>query len=178
MKAVVVIASGLSVIAILAFVAVPMMAGNPGGRPLFVVGNFAGVSGTFLGSANPLRGIPGGGFPWVIAEGKAIVASNGELNVEVQGLVIDPANATAQAKGIAGINPLKYFFATLSCLEPSGTTTNVDTAAFPATTTGNATIEQTIARPSGCIAPLIFVRGSVTGDTTTPTGPWFAVSGY
>ncbi len=178
MRKLVGIAIGLSVIATLAVLAAPILAASPSGRPLFKDSSFAGVSGVYVGSANPLRGIPGGGFPWVIAEGKAALASNGELNVEVQGLVIDPANTTAQAKGVAGINPLKYFFATLSCLEPSGATINVDTAAFPATTTGNATIEQTIALPSSCIAPLVFVRGSVTGDTTTPTGPWFAVSGY
>ncbi len=177
MRAVVAIASGVSVIAILAFVAVPMMAGNPGGRPLFVVGSFAGVSGTFVGSANPLRGIPGGGFPWVIAEGHAKLDANGELDVEVQGLVIDPSNATAQARGIAGINPLKFFFATVSCLDSSGGTTNVNSATFPATSTGNATIEQVVSLPGSCFAPILFVRGTNTASSN-PSGPWFAVSGF
>ena len=178
MRKLVGIAIGLSVIATVAIVAAPLLAANPGGRPLFTVNSFAGVSGVYVGSANPLRGIPGGGFPWVLSEGKATLAANGRLDVEVEGLVIDPSNVTAQEKGIAGINPLKYFFATVSCLAPAGTTTHVDTVAFPATTTGNATIEQTIALPGSCFAPLVFVRGSVNGDSTTPTGPWFAVSGY
>ncbi len=178
MKKLIGIALSLSVIATLAVVAAPLLAASPLGKPLVTVDSFAGVTGVYVGAANPLRSIPGGGFPWVIAEGRATLRANGQLSVEVQGLVIDPSNATAQAKGLAGINPLKYFFATLSCLEPTGATTNVNTAAFPATSTGNSTIEQTITLPSSCIAPLVLVRGSVTGDTTTPTGPWFAVSGY
>ncbi len=177
MKSIVAAALGLSVIAILAFVAVPMMARNPGGRPLFVVDSFDGVSGIYLGPAHPLREIPGGGFPWVIAEGTARLSANGELEVEVQGLVIDPANATAQSKGIAGINPLKFFFATVSCLDNTGATTNVNSATFAATETGNATIEQTIGLPGSCFAPIVFVRGTNIASSD-PSGPWFAVSGF
>lgn len=178
MRKIIGIAIGLSVIATLGIVAMPLLAASPNGNAVFTVGGFAGVSGVYVGSAHPLRGIDGGGFPWVIAQGKAEVSANGHLVVEVQGLVIDPSNATAQAKGVAGVNPLKYFFATVSCLSPDGTTVNVNTAAFPATSMGNATMQQMVSLPSSCMAPLVFVRGSVSGETTTPTGPWFAVSGF
>ncbi len=175
MRKLVAIAVGLSAIAVLAVLTAPLLAADPSARPLFVGNSFAGVTGVYVGASTPLRGIPGGGFPWVIAEGKSKLSANGQLNVEVQGLVIDPSNATAQKDGLAGINPLPYFFATLSCLSNTGATVNVNTAAVSATTGGNATIEQTISLPPSCIAPLIFVRGSRTGSSS---GPWFAVSGY
>ena len=178
MRKIVGIAIGLSVIATLAVLAAPLLAAAPTGNPVFTDGSFAGVSGVYVGSSHPLRGIDGGGFPWVVTQGKAVLTSNGHLVVQVQGLVIDPSNATAQAKGVAGINPLPYFFATVSCLASDGTTVNMNTAAFPATTTGNATMQQMITLPGSCMAPLVFVRGSATGATATPTGPWFAVSGY
>lgn len=175
MKRLVVVAVGLSLIATLAVIATPLMAANPSSRALLVGSSFDAVSGSFVGSANPLRGIPGGGFPWVISEGRYQLKANGELEVEVEGLVIDPSNATAQSKGIAGINPLPFFFATLSCVDSSGAVTNVNTGAVSATRTGNATIDQTISLPSSCFAPLIFVRGSAAGSSS---GPWFAVSGF
>lgn len=178
MRTLVAVAIGLSVIASVAFVAAPLMAANPSARPLFTANSLIGVSGAFVGSANPLRDIPGGGFPWVIAEGKAKLMGNGQLMVEVEGLVIDPSNTTAQARGIAGINPLPYYFATLSCLSDTGAVTNINTATFPATTTGNATIEQTIALPMNCFAPLVFVRGSASASSNPTSGPWFAVSGF
>ncbi len=175
MRTVVAVAVGLTVIAVLAVVVAPLMAANPSARPVFTANSLVGVSGVFVGSANPLRGIAGGGFPWVLDEGRAMLLANGELSVEVQGLVIDPNNATAQAKGVAGINPLPYFFSTLSCRSNTGTITNVDTPTAPATRTGNATIEATVTLPSGCFAPLVFVRGSATGASV---GPWFAVTGF
>ena len=103
---------------------------------------------------------------------------NGRLTVEVEGLVIDPSNASAQERGIAGINPLPYFFATLSCRSGTDTVINLNTATFPATSGGNATIEQTLSLPATCFAPLVFVRGTATASTDPTAGPWFAVSGF
>ena len=145
------------------------------GKPLLGFNTLVGVSGAFVGSSMPLRNVPGGGFPWVISEGRAKVTSGGFLQVEVDGLVIDPNNATAQAKGIAGNNPIRHFFATLSCLDASGAVVNINSKAVPATTTGNASIEQYIPLPTACFAPILLVRGSPTG---TPSGPWFAASGF
>lgn len=175
MKRLVGIAVGLSVIASLAFVVAVPLAGNSSPKTVVVFGSFAGVSGVFLGSSTPVRGVPGGGFPWVISEGRAKLMANGQFEVEVEGLVIDPSNATAQAKGIAGINPLPFFFATISCLDNANAVTNVNTNPVPASSTGNAQIDQTVTLPASCFAPIVLVRGSPTG---TPNGPWFAVSGF
>jgi hypothetical protein len=175
LKRIVGIAVGLSVIASLAFVAAVPLTGKSSSKTVFVFGSFAGVSGVFVGSSVPMRGVPGGGFPWVIMEGKARLMASGEFEVEVEGLVIDPSNATAQAKGIAGTNPVPFFFATISCLDTTNTVTNINTSPVPASTSGNAQIDQTVTLPTSCLAPIVLVRGSPTGG---PSGPWFAVSGF
>ena len=174
MKRIVGLVLALSVIGALGLVAAIPLAMSSSGRVLVQFNDLAPEQGAFVGSTM-LRGIPSGGFPWVISEGTATVTFGGDLRVEVQGLVIDPSNATAQAKGLAGKNPAPFFFATLSCLDASGAVVNVNTATVPATSTGNASIEQGIALPSPCFAPLVFVRGSFTGASS---GPWFAVSGF
>ncbi len=175
MRRILILSAVLCVAAAVAIVAAVPPVSSSSGKTLFEFNTLVGVSGAFVGSSMPLRGIPGGGFPWIISEGKAKLTSGGLLQVEVEGLVIDPSNATAQAKGIAGMNPLGHFFATVSCLDATGTTVNINSDAVPATTTGNASIEQTVPLPSTCFAPIVFVRGSPTG---TPSGPWFAVSGF
>jgi hypothetical protein len=48
----------------------------------------APVAGTFVGTANPVRGVPGGGLPRVIAHGDGTLRSDGSLEVNVQGLVL------------------------------------------------------------------------------------------
>ena len=151
-------------------------AASSSGVKVFTFGRLVGVSGAFLGSSMPLRGVSGGGLPWVIAQGQAIFFANGRLVVEVNGLVIDPANLTAQKRGIAGTNPVPFFFATLSCLDNTGATVNTNTTtAAAATSTGNATMVDVLTPPSPCFAPIVLVRGSTTG---APSGPWFAASGF
>jgi len=126
-----------------------------------------GVSGPFVGNANPIRGISGGGLPWVISNGKGELKADGKLEVEVKGLVL-------AAGPLAGTNPVPNFRAILSCMTIDGTgnpaIVNLSTGDFPATTTGDAEIETTLDLPSSCFAPIIFV--------TSPTGSWFAVTGF
>ena len=52
---------------------------------------------------------------------------------------------------------------------PSAPTVNVETGLVPASSTGAAEIDTSVALPSPCFAPIVFV--------TSPTGAWFAVSG-
>lgn len=175
MKRIVGVAIGLSVIATLAIVAAVPFVATSSARTLFTFDRFVGESGTFVGSSNPVRGIPAGGFPWVIAEGKAKLMANGEFELEVEGLVIDPFNATAQARGVAGVNPAPFFFATISCVDNTSAVTNVNTNAVPASSSGNAQIDQTVALPAQCFEPIVLIRGSFTGQSS---GPWFAMSGF
>lgn len=133
-----------------------------------------GVHGPFLGQINPIRGINGGGLPWVLEEGEGRLRADGKLSVKVRGLII-PASAPSTA---AGTNPAPFFLAAVSCMTTDGgmnmLTQNVFTT--PAETTmlgdprnGDANIKAMVALPSPCIAPILFV--------TSPTGAWFSVTG-
>jgi len=122
----------------------------------------------FTGSTNPIRGINGGGIPWMISSGSGELKANGRLEINVQGLVL-------AAGANAGSNPVASFQAIVSCLGGDGSVQNVTTGPFPATTGpasaggGNAKIEADLALPQPCIAPIIFV--------TSPGGAWFATTG-
>jgi hypothetical protein len=48
----------------------------------------AGVVEPFTGSANPIRGVGGGGLPWEIDRGRGELRSDGRLEIEVEGLVL------------------------------------------------------------------------------------------
>jgi hypothetical protein len=130
----------------------------------------APVTGPFVGTANPIRGINGGGFPWQIAKATGELKTDGHLEVEVMGLVLlagDPVPPPLQ-----GTNPIPTFQAVVSCLtivDGAAETTNVATAPFPATTSGDSTIEGTVSLPSACIAPIVFVGPSAA--------VWFAATG-
>lgn len=120
-----------------------------------------GVSGPYVGASNPIRGVNGGGLPWRITEGKAVLDADGGLNVKVEGLVL-----------LNGTNPVPSFRAVVSCqtiVDGAAATANVSTGLFPATTTGDSKIEAAVALPSPCFAPIVFV--------TSPGGAWFAVTG-
>lgn len=126
----------------------------------------APVTGPFVGAANPIRGVPGGGIPWKIAEGRGELSDDGHLEVSVRGLVL-------AAGPNAGINPITSFRAIVSCLSIDAmgnpTTVNQMTGTFPASATGDAEIEARVSLPHPCIAPIVFV--------TSPTGAWFAATG-
>ena len=130
----------------------------------------APVTGPYVGTANPIRGVPGGGLPWEIDDAQGNLGANGRLKVDVEGLVLarrDPVPANLQ-----GTNPIPNFKAIVSCQTITGgaaTTTNVETGLVPASADGDARINTFVELPSPCIAPIIFV--------TSPTGAWFAATG-
>jgi hypothetical protein len=130
----------------------------------------APVSEPFTGPTNAIRGVPGGGLPWELEEGKADLRSNGRLDVEVEGLVL--ARRAPVPANLQGTNPIAQFKAIVSCLTTSAgaaTTANVSSPLVPASGAGDAEIDATVELPSPCFAPIIFV--------TAPTGAWFAVTG-
>lgn len=135
--------------------------------------SMVGVPRPYTGATNAIRGIPGGGLPWVIGFGQGELNSNGKLEVVVRGLVLDPNDPAVIAAGLAGKNPIADFKATVSCLSKDAggnpTTVNVSTGLFPASPTGDANIEAAVSLPSPCIAPIVFVG--------PPGGAWFAATG-
>ena len=124
-----------------------------------------GVPAAFTGATNPIRGINGGGVPWILTSGSGELTSSGHLEITVDGLVL----------ATTGSNPLATFRATVSCLGADASIQNVQTGTFPATTGpaasggGDASIEADLVLPQPCIAPIVFV--------TSAGGSWFASTG-
>jgi hypothetical protein len=108
-----------------------------------------------------IRGVPGGGRPWSIEQGDVKLEEDGTLKVKVKGLIIPDL----------GNNPSPTFVATVSCLNPDGTTAApVRSAPVPATAEGDARIRERLDLPEPCLAPVVFVGNEA--------GRWFAVSGF
>jgi hypothetical protein len=127
-------------------------------RGLLEFDSMTPVTGAAVGAVND-RGIKGGGLAWVITSGTGSVDRQGEVEVSVKGLVIP---------SLGNINPIGQFKAIVSCVTEHHVIVNVSTGLFAATTTGNSTIEDTVALPSHCAHPILFV--------TSPGGSWFAMS--
>ena len=129
------------------------------------------VRAPFLGST-AIRGVLGGGAPWVIAEGEVELRADGEVKMEVEGLVIDPNFPNA---AVAGINPVPTFKVTVSCLSTNAAgqtvTVNVSTDPAPADRAGNSELEAMVHLPSPCIDPIVFVANG------GGNGAWFARTG-
>jgi hypothetical protein len=125
----------------------------------------APVVAPFTGSTNAIRGINGGGVPWSIESGTGFLRADGRLHIEVDGLII-PAR---------GDNPLSAFRGVVNCLTPDAPMNGVNlvTDPFPATLTGDSTIDAMVDLPDMCVAPIVFV----TNGTGSPPGAWFATTG-
>ena len=139
----------------------------------------APVTGPFVKTAtvdNPINGVHGGGFPWMISEAKGQLSSDGHIEVHVRGLVLAKSDPVPPDK--QGINPVASFQAVVSCqtIDAAGnpTTVNVHTGSFAATTTGDADIEDTVSLPRPCFGVIVFVTSPAGSN---PTGSWFAVTG-
>ena len=125
-----------------------------------------GVSGPFLGPANPINGVPGAGAAWRIDRGRGELRTSGALEVEVEGLVLVST----------GANPSASFRAVVAChtiVDGQAATARAVTASFPATPQGDSEIEAQVSVPSPCFDPAVFVT---TGAGDPPR--WFAVTGH
>jgi hypothetical protein len=135
-----------------------------GVQTILSFGTMIGNHGPFIGSQNPIRGIPAGGAAWVVLGGaQGQLTSDGQLNIQVSGLVLVSTL----------MNPVANFRGLVSCLsigdDGSVTTVNISTGDFPADMDGNSSICDTVALPAPCFAPIIFV--------TSTAGMWFATTG-
>jgi hypothetical protein len=103
----------------------------------------APLQGSIL-SDPPLFGLTRGGAPWVISEGTARLRANGDLSVDVRGLIIPTR----------GDNPLATLSATVVC---NGKDLLV-TAPVPFSTAGDAVIETRVTLPDRCLAPVVLLN--------------------
>jgi hypothetical protein len=132
---------------------------DEGGR-LLTFDEMHGVTQKEAGTVNH-RGITAGGLPWVISTGVGTLDRNGHLHVSVTGLVIPvpPFNGT---------NPSPQFAAIVSCETTDHQVVNLMTAPVSASSTGDATVDATLALPHPCQRPIVFV--------TSAGGAWFSRS--
>lgn len=122
-------------------------------------GNFEG---TIIGSSpgQHVAGVASGGAPWMVSESEFNVNSNGQVQVQVQGLLI----ASGAAANTVG--PVTMVAAALVC----GDVVAGTTPSAPLSSHGNATMQGTILIPSPCIAPAVLVEVTQTtgGPVATP----------
>jgi hypothetical protein len=131
------------------------------------------VTGPFVGAANPVNGVVGGGLPWMLTSGSGSLQRDGHLQVRVRGLVL--AKQAPVPPAVQGTNPFAAFRALVSCQSiGAGNTaaiTNISTGDFKANAAGDSRIDAHVHLPRPCIAPIVFVTGP------TGTDAWFAVTG-
>ncbi len=147
------------------------------GKKILQFDTMVGVPRPYTGSENPIRGVAGGGLPWVVESAKGELRTDGSLKILVEGLVFDPNDPVVIENGLQNQNPIPFFRAIVSCqtIDENGdtATVNLTTDPFSATTglgAGNATIAARLDLPSPCIAPIVFV--------TSPGGAWFTATGF
>src|SRR5258708_14265199 len=132
------------------------------------------VTGRSVGPANPVRGVAGGGLPWVLTAGRGSLMSDGHLLVQVRGPVL--ASQAPVPPALQGTNPFPEFRAVVSCQSigagNTATITNISTGDFKANAAGDSTINAQVSLPKPCIAPIVFVTGP------TGTDAWFAGTGH
>jgi len=148
--------------------------GSAGSRPARDVLSFdrafANVS-PFIGAAGAISGVTAAPLPWMVRTIHGDLDANGDLHVDVRGLVL--ANDPSVPANLRGTNPVPDFAAVVTCRMGSNgavVTTRVTSANFPASPQGNARIHAHLALPSPCVTPYVFV-------TSPNGGVWFAVTG-
>jgi len=146
---------------------------GPGPATVLKFSTMTPVTGPYVGTANPVRGVAGGGLPWILTAGTGSLKRDGHLLVRVRGLVL--AKQAPVPSALQGTNPFPDFRALVSCqsigADNTATITNISTGDFKADPAGDSTINAQVSLPRPCIAPIVFVTGP------TGTDAWFAVTG-
>ncbi len=165
--------AGIALLGGAAAQAAPASPAHHGPATVLKFGTMAPVTGPYVGTANPVRGIPGGGLPWMIRSAAGSLKQNGHVLVVVRGLVL--ANQPSVPPALRGINPIPDFRAIISCQSigagNTATVVNVSTGNFTASTAGNARVDARVSLPHPCIAPIVFVTAPAGTDA------WFAATG-
>ena len=158
-------------LAVLAALAVPALGlGGGDGRQVLGANVLAPVIEPYTDPANAIRGVNGGGLPWELDSGSADLRADGRLHVEVDGLVL--ARRAPVPPNLQGTIPFAQLGAIVSCQTTTNgmaTIANVSTKLFDVTPRGDGHLDTSVALPSPCFAPIVFV--------TAPTGAWFAITG-
>jgi hypothetical protein len=110
--------------------------------------------------------VPSCGKAWKLASGEAELERDGDLEVEVKGLVLDDAStgdANGTPDGVDGVA------AAVLCADKVVAQTSV----VPLSKAGNAKVEAKVSVPSDCANPVIVLRERYEGKI----GGWLAATG-
>lgn len=122
--------------------------------------------GTAIGGVNSCGKI------WNIKGGRAALDSDGKLEIEVKGLVLNdptlPGEVNGTADGVAEV------VGSIVCSGGGSAKVVAETARFPLSKSGDAKIKAQVNVPKGCIAPIVLVREIWEGKI----GGWLAASGF
>ena len=145
--------------------ATPASTGQPARHGELVSSNLVGRP-TDPNLTVTIRGVPPGAVAWQLNRGTTGLDANGRLTVKLEGLVITGTNTNLD--GTTG--PVKAVVASLTC--DGMTPAIVSTDPVPLSPEGDARIDQQVALPPVCLAPIVLVRAN------TSSGPWIAASGF
>jgi hypothetical protein len=109
-----------------------------------------------------IDGASPGGVPWVLQRGEARLRSDGDLRVELRGLLIP----SGQFAGTTG--PVHTVSASLYC----GGNVQGTTAQFPLSPQGDAELEGMVTVPATCLVPTVLVHPN------GGAGAYIAASGF
>jgi hypothetical protein len=125
------------------------------------------------GANQPVRTVSSGGVPWVVSAGSDTrLTGDGRLRADIRGLLITGTGGALD--GTTG--PVTQVAAALTCTNAAsgdtGAPSIVNTDPVPLSAAGDARIDQRIAVPVPCIAPIVLIRAN------SAAGPWIAGNGF
>ncbi len=96
-----------------------------------------------------LHGVTAGGAPWVLKRGFFALQKNGQVRVNIRGLIIPELGSPG---------PVTTVDAALYCGSEMEKTAAFTTPSVPISKKGNALIETTVSVPSSCLAPVVLIE--------------------
>lgn len=117
-----------------------------------------------------IGGVKSCGKVWKIRSGEVDLDRDGDLEVEIKGLVLDDAS-TGESNGTA--DGVTHVVAALVC-GGSGGSVVAESDRFPLSKSGTANFETKLKLPGQCIAPVLLIREVWEGKV----GGWLAVTGF
>jgi len=114
--------------------------------------------------------VPSCGKVWKLASGTGELTPEGQLNVEVKGLVLNDAStgdANGTPDGVDGVA------AAVVCHSVTGFKVGPQSDVVPLSKTGDATINAKVSIPADCTSPVIVVRERYEGKVKG----WLAATG-
>ena len=152
----------ISVLLIVGFFAVPVVAGDSLARFEGGIGVIPSTGRPPNVVANTVRGVVPAGQIWVIRELDAKVDTNGDIKVEGKGLVLGGGDNAGRATG-------QRVFATLICEAAAPfTERSTDPEGVPLAANGDFRIDDVLTPPLDCASPMLLIRNAANLN-------WFAV---